>query len=400
MKEVYIVSAARTAVGSFGGSLKGVPATLMGGIVIKEVLNRAGVAPERVEEVLLGCVLTAGLGQNVARQAAFGAGIPKEVPAVTIGMLCGSGMRAVVDGARAILSGDADIIVAGGTENMSNVPYLMLDARWGIRMGDSTIVDALIKDGLCCAFNNYHMGITAENVAAQWGITREMQDAFSLESQRKAGTAIASGRFSDEIVPVPLKIKKEIVQFKVDEFPKPNTTAALLAGLRSAFKKNGTVTAGNSSGINDGAAALLLVSSDQVKALGLKPMAKIISYGQVGVDPAIMGVGPIEASRRALNKAGLSIADLDLIEANEAFAAQSLVVAKELGFDMNKLNVNGGGVALGHPVGATGARILVTLLYEMKKRGARTGLATLCIGGGMGIATIVERCRDNYSLLK
>jgi len=393
MKDIYVVNCCRTAVGSFGGALKDVPAADMGAIVIKEVLNRANVKPENVDEVMFGCILTAGLGQNVARQASLKAGIPVEVPAYAVGMVCGSGMKSVIEAARSIIAGDADIIVTGGTENMSAAPYTVPSARWGARMGPSKMVDTMINDGLTDAFNSYHMGITAENVCDQWGITREELDAFSLSSQQKTAKAQASGRFSDEIVPVPVKVKKEIVNFEVDEFPRANTDAAGLAKLKPAFKPDGgRVTAGNASGINDGAAAILLASGEAVKKYDLKPMAKLIGWGQGGVDPQIMGVGPVPASKNALKKADLTIDDIDLIEANEAFAAQSIAVARELKFDMSKVNVNGGAIALGHPVGASGARIIVTLLHEMQKTDAKKGLATLCIGGGMGVATIYEKC--------
>lgn len=394
MKDIYVVSCCRTAVGNFGGLLKDTPASDLGAIVIKEVLNRGGVKPEQVDEVMFGCILTAGLGQNVARQASLKAGVPIEIPAYTVGMVCGSGMKSVIEAARTILAGDADIIVAGGTENMSSAPYTIPSARWGNRMGPGKMVDTMIYDALTDAFNNYHMGITAENICDQWGITREEMDAFALSSQQKTAKAQASGRFKDEIVSVPINVKKETVSFEVDEFPRSNTDAASLAKLKPAFKPDdGRVTAGNASGINDGAAAILLASGEAVQKYHLKPMAKLISWGQGGVDPKIMGVGPIPASRKALNKANLTIDDMDLIEANEAFAAQSIAVARELKFDMNKVNVNGGAISLGHPVGASGARIIVTLLHELQKRNeAKKGLATLCIGGGMGVTTIFEKC--------
>lgn len=398
MKEVYAVSCCRTAIGTFGGSLKDVPAAKLGSIVVEDALKRANIKPEMVDELMFGCILTAGLGQNVARQVALGAGLPVEVPAYTVGMVCGSGMKSVIEGARAIMCGDADIIVAGGTENMSAAPYALPNARWGARMFNSTMVDTMVNDGLWDVYNNYHMGTTAENVCEQWGITREELDAFALASQKKAASAISSGRFEDEIVPVMVKKKKETVEFKVDEHPKPNTDEASLAKLKGAFakadgSKGERVTAGNASGINDGAACIILASGEAVKKYGLKPMAKLVSYGQAGVDPKIMGVGPIGASEKALKKAGLSIKDMDLVEANEAFAAQSLAVARDLKFDMGVVNVNGGAIALGHPVGASGARIIVTLLHEMQKRDdAKKGLATLCIGGGMGVATIWEKC--------
>ena len=394
MREVYVVNCCRTAVGSFGGSLKDVPAPEMGAIVIKEALKRANVAPENVDEVMFGCILTAGLGQNVARQASLKAGIPIEVPAYTVGMVCGSGMKSVIEGARSIVAGDADIIVAGGTENMSAAPYSIPAARWGARMNNNKIIDTMVNDGLTDAFNNYHMGITAENVCDQWGITREELDEFAYNSQKKAAAARDSGRFNDEIVPVPVKVKKEIVEFKTDEFIKGDVSLEKMAKLKPAFKPDGgRVTAANASGINDGAAAIVLASKEAVEKYGLKPMFKLIGWGQGGVDPKIMGVGPVPASKNAMAKAGVSIEDIDLVEANEAFAAQSVAVARELKFDMSKVNVNGGAIAIGHPVGASGARIIVTLLHEMLKRDdAKKGLATLCIGGGMGVATIFEKC--------
>ena len=394
MREVYVVNCCRTAVGSFGGSLKDVPAPEMGAIVIKEALKRANVAPENVDEVMFGCILTAGLGQNVARQASLKAGIPIEVPAYTVGMVCGSGMKSVIEGARSIVAGDADIIVAGGTENMSAAPYSIPAARWGARMNNNKIIDTMVNDGLTDAFNNYHMGITAENVCDQWGITREELDEFAYNSQKKAAAARDSGRFNNEIVPVPVKVKKEIVEFKNDEFIKGDVSLEKMAKLKPAFKPDGgRVTAANASGINDGAAAIVLASKEAVEKYGLKPMFKLIGWGQGGVDPKIMGVGPVPASKNAMAKAGVTIEDIDLVEANEAFAAQSVAVARELKFDMSKVNVNGGAIAIGHPVGASGARIIVTLLHEMLKRDdAKKGLATLCIGGGMGVATIFEKC--------
>ena len=394
MREVYVVNCCRTAVGSFGGSLKDVPAPEMGAIVIKEALKRANVAPENVDEVMFGCILTAGLGQNVARQASLKAGIPIEVPAYTVGMVCGSGMKSVIEGARSIVAGDADIIVAGGTENMSAAPYSIPAARWGARRNNNKIIDPMVNDGLTDAFNNYHMGITAENVCDQWGITREELDEFAYNSQKKAAAARDSGRFNDEIVPVPVKVKKEIVEFKTDEFIKGDVSLEKMAKLKPAFKPDGgRVTAANASGINDGAAAIVLASKEAVEKYGLKPMFKLIGWGQGGVDPKIMGVGPVPASKNAMAKAGVTIEDIDLVEANEAFAAQSVAVARELKFDMSKVNVNGGAIAIGHPVGASGARIIVTLLHEMLKRDdAKKGLATLCIGGGMGVATIFEKC--------
>lgn len=392
MREVVIASAVRTALGSFGGSLKDVPAVDLGALVIKEALNKAGVKPECVDEVLMGNVIQAGLGQNPARQAAVKAGLPVEIPSMTINKVCGSGLRCVALAAQMIKAGDADVIVAGGMENMSQGPYLLRTARFGQRMGDGKMVDAMVNDALTDAFNGYHMGITAENIAEQWGLTREMQDEFAANSQIKAEAAIKAGKFKDEIVPVVIPQRKgDPIVFDTDEFPRFGTTAEKLAKLRPAFKKDGTVTAGNASGINDGAAALVVMSAEKAKELGVTPICKIVSYGSKGLDPSIMGYGPFYATKKALEGTGLTVADLDLIEANEAFAAQSLAVAKDLEFDMSKVNVNGGAIALGHPVGASGARILVTLLHEMMKRDAKRGLATLCIGGGMGTALIVER---------
>ena len=392
MREVVIVSAVRTAIGSFGGSLKDVPSSELGAIVIKEAVNRAGIKPELVEEVVMGNVIQAAQGQNVARQAAVIAGLPVEVPAMTINKVCGSGLRCVALAAQMIKAGDCDVVVAGGMENMSAAPYAVPGARWGQRMGDGKIVDTMIKDALWDAFNNYHMGVTAENIAKEWGLTREMQDEFSLNSQLKAEKAIKEARFVDEIVPVIIPQRKgEPKVFAQDEFPRFGSTIEKMAKLKPAFIKDGTVTAANASGINDGAAAFVVMSAEKAAQLGLKPMAKILSYGSKGLDPSIMGYGPFHATKKALEGAGLTVEDMDLIEANEAFAAQSLAVAKDLNFDMNKVNVNGGAIALGHPVGASGARILVTLLHEMKKRDSKRGLATLCIGGGMGTAVIVER---------
>ena len=391
MRKVVIASACRTAIGKMGGALANTPAVDLGTIVIKEALNRAGVKPEQVDQVYMGCVLQAGCGQNVARQAAINAGLPVEVPAVTINVLCGSGLDSVNEAARMIETGDADIIVAGGMESMSMAPYLIPHARFGYRMGNATMEDSMIKDGLTDAFNNYHMGVTAENVAEQWHLTREQLDEFSVNSQNKACAAIESGAFAEEIVPVPVKVKKETVMFDKDEGPRPGITMEGLAKLKPAFKKDGgVVTAGNASGINDGAAALVIMSEEKAKELGIKPMATWITGALAGVDPAIMGTGPIPASRKVMKKAGLTINDFDLIEANEAFAAQSLAVGHDLEIDPAKLNVNGGAIALGHPVGCSGARILVTLLYGLKHRGGKKGLATLCVGGGMGCATIVE----------
>ena len=392
MREVVIASAVRTAIGSFGGSLKDVSAADLGALVIKEALNRAGVKGELVEEVLMGNVIQAGLGQNVARQAVIKAGLPVEVPAMTINKVCGSGLRTVSLAAQIIKAGDADIIVAGGMENMSQAPYLLKSSRWGQRMGDGKMVDSMINDALWDAFNNYHMGVTAENIAKEWNLTREEQDEFAVNSQLKAEAAIKSGRFKDEIVPVVIPQRKgEPKVFDTDEFPRFGATIEGMAKLKPAFIKDGTVTAANASGINDGAAAFVIMSAEKAEELGVTPLAKIVSYGQKGLDPAIMGYGPFHATKKALEVADLKVEDLDLIEANEAFAAQSLAVAKDLEFDMSKVNVNGGAIALGHPVGASGARILVTLLHEMQKRDAKKSLATLCIGGGMGTALIVER---------
>jgi acetyl-CoA C-acetyltransferase len=392
MNEVVIVSAVRTAIGSFGGSFKEVPAVDLGAIVIKEAVKRAGIEPSMVDEVIMGNVLQAGLGQNPARQSAIKAGLPVEVSAMTINKVCGSGLRAVSLACQMILSGDTDIVVAGGMENMSRAPYVMNEARWGQKMGNTQLVDVMINDGLWDSFNNYHMGITAENIAEKWALTREMQDEFAVKSQNKAEKAIEEGKFKDEIVPVVIPQRRgESVVVDTDEYPKFGTTSTKLSKLKPAFKKDGTVTAGNASGLNDGAAALVIMSGEMANKLGLKPLAKIVSYGSKGVDPSIMGYGPFAATNKALEKAGLTVQDLDLIEANEAFAAQSLAVAKDLNFDMEIVNVNGGAIALGHPVGASGARILVSLLHEMSKRDAKRGLATLCIGGGMGTAIIVER---------
>ncbi|WP_368489543.1 acetyl-CoA C-acetyltransferase [Clostridium sp. BJN0013] len=391
MREVVIVSAVRTAIGSFGGALKDVPAVELGAVVIKEAVKRANIKPEQVDEVIFGNVIQAGLGQSPARQAAVKAGIPVEVPAFTLNKVCGSGLRSVSLAAQVIKAGDADVVIVGGMENMSAAPYLLQKARWGQRMGDGKLVDSMIKDGLWEAFNNYHMGITAENIAEKWNLTREMQDEFSAASQQKATAAQKAGKFKDEIVPVVIKTKKGEKVFDNDEYIRPETTVETLAKLKPAFKKDGTVTAGNASGINDAAAALVVMSADKAKELGIKPLAKIVSYGSKGLDPTIMGYGPFYATKLALEKANMSVADLDLIEANEAFASQSLAVAKDLEFDMSKVNVNGGAIALGHPVGCSGARILVTLLHEMQRRDAKKGLATLCIGGGMGTALIVER---------
>ena len=395
MKKIVLAGACRTAIGKMGGALSNTPAAELGAIVIKEALNRAGVKPEQVDHVYMGCVLQAALGQNVARQASLKAGLPVTTPAVTVNVVCGSGLNCVNMAAQMIEAGDADIVVAGGTENMSMAPFALPKARFGYRMGypmgKSDLVDVMVNDGLWDVFNNYHMGITAENVAEQWGLTREQLDEFSANSQQKACAAIEAGRFKDEIVPVPVKVKKETVMFEKDEGPRPGTTAESLAKLKPAFKKDGIVTAGNSSGINDGAAAIVVMSEEKAKELGVKPMATWVAGALGGVDPSIMGVGPVASTKKVFAKTGLTIKDIDLIEANEAFAAQSLAVAHDLEFDSSKLNVNGGAVALGHPIGASGCRILVTLLHEMARRDAKTGLATLCIGGGMGCSTIVKR---------
>ena len=392
MREVVIVGAARTAIGSYGGALKGVTARTLGATAIKAALERAGVKPEQVEEVIMGNVLQAGLGQNVARQMMMDAGIPKEVPAMTLNKVCGSGLRAVGLAAQIIKAGDADIVVAGGAESMSLSPYVAPAARWGARMFDTKLVDVMVNDGLWDAFNGYHMGITAENVAEQWGLTREELDAFALDSQQKAKAAQEAGKFKDEICPVVIPNKKGDITFDTDEYIKLDASAEGLAKLKPAFKKDGgVVTAGNASGINYSGAAVVVMSAEKAAELGLKPLVKITSYASAGVDPSIMGIGPIPASTKALEKAGLTIGDIDLYEANEAFAAQSVAVGKDLGFDTAKLNVNGGAIALGHPIGASGCRILVTLIYEMLRSDAQKGLATLCIGGGMGTAMIVEK---------
>ena len=374
-----------------GGQLSTVPAAELGSIVIKEALNRAGVAPEQVDQVYMGCVIQAGQGQNVARQASIKAGLPIEVPAVTINVVCGSGLNCVNMAAQMIMAGDADIVVAGGMENMSMAPYALKQARFGYRMGNNTVVDTMVNDALWDAFNNYHMGITAENVAEKYGITREELDKFAAWSQQKCEAAMKAGKFKDEIVPVEVKKKKETVIVDTDEGPRPGTTAESIARLRPAFKPDGIVTAANSSGINDGAAAIVVMSEEKAMELGVTPMATFVAGALGGVDPAIMGVGPVAATNKVMAKTGMKIDDFDLIEANEAFAAQSIAVQKDLGFKDEVLNVNGGAIALGHPVGASGCRILVTLLHEMQKRDAKTGLATLCIGGGMGCATIVKR---------
>ena len=392
MKKIVIASACRTAIGKFGGTLANVPAAELGSIVIKEALNRANVKPEQVDHVYMGCVIQAGLGQNVARQASLKAGLPIETPAVTVNVVCGSGLNCVNMAAQMIEAGDADIVVAGGMENMSMAPYAMTKARFGYRMNNATIIDTMVNDALTDAFNHYHMMITAENVCDKYGITREELDEFSANSQQKCEKAIAEGKFADEIVPVPVKVKKEIVDFVKDEGPRAGTTAESLAKLKCCSgKEGGLVTAGNASGINDGAAAIVVMSEEKAKELGVTPMATWVAGALGGVEPEIMGVGPVASTKKVLAKTGLTIDDMDLIEANEAFAAQSIAVARDLHFDMSKVNVNGGAIALGHPVGASGCRILVTLLHEMQKRDSHRGLATLCIGGGMGCSTIVER---------
>lgn len=390
-KKVVLAGACRTAIGSMGGSLSTTPAAELGAVVIKEALKRANVAPEAVDQVYMGCVIQAGLGQNVARQASIKAGLPIEVPAVTVNVVCGSGLNCVNMAAQMILAGDADIVVAGGMENMSMAPYALKNARYGYRMGNAPMIDTMVNDALWDAFNDYHMGITAENVAEKWGLTREQLDEFSAASQQKAVAAVEAGRFKDEIVPVEIKKKKETVIFDTDEGPRPGTTAEGIAKLKPAFKKDGIVTAANASSINDGAAAIVVMSEEKAKELGVTPMATWVAGALGGVDPSIMGVGPVASTKKVLKKTGMSMDDFDLIEANEAFAAQALAVGKELNINKEKLNVNGGAIALGHPVGASGCRILVTLLHEMVKRDAKAGLATLCIGGGMGCSTIVKR---------
>lgn len=390
-KKIVLAGACRTAIGSMGGALSGVGAADLGATVIKEALNRAGVPADKVDHVLMGCVIQAGLGQNVARQASLKAGLPIETPAVTINVVCGSGLNAVNMAANMIQAGEADIVVAGGTENMSAAPYLLRKGRYGYRLGNAELVDSMVNDALWDAFNNYHMGITAENICDQWGLTREQLDEFAAASQQKAVKAQEEGKFDDEIVPVVIKGKKGDIVVSKDEGPRAGTTAEGIAKLRPAFKKDGMVTAANASSINDGAAAIVVMSEEKAKELGVTPMATWVAGALGGVDPAIMGIGPVASTRKVLAKTGMEIKDFDLIEANEAFAAQSLAVGRDLGFDTSKLNVNGGAIALGHPVGASGCRILVTLLHEMAKRDAKTGLATLCIGGGMGCSTIVKR---------
>ena len=392
MKEVVIVSAARTAIGSFGGSLAGFSAVQLGVFAAREAIKRAGINPAEINETIVGNILSAGEGQNIARQISINSGIPETSPAMTINKLCGSGLRAVSMAAQFIMLGDADIVLAGGTENMSNAPYLLKKARFGYKMGHDEIVDSMIQDGLMDSFNNYHMGITAENIAEQWGIGREEQDEFALKSQLKTEKAQKENKFKDEIVPIEIPQRKgEPLIFDKDEFPKSGLSIEKLAALRPAFKKDGTVTAGNASGINDGAAMLIVMSKEKAVELGLKPLARIISYANAALDPKIMGYGPVPATKAALLKAKLKIEEIDLIEANEAFASQSISVLRDLKMDPDKVNVNGGAIALGHPIGASGARILTTLLYEMKRRNAKTGLATLCIGGGMGTSMIIEK---------
>jgi len=392
MREVVIVSAVRTPIGNFGGSLKDVSAAQLGAVALKEAIKRAGIDPAAIDEVIMGNVLQGGLGQNVARQAALAAGIPKEVPSWAMNKVCGSGMRVISLAAQMIKAGDADIVAVGGTESMSQSAYLAPAARWGARMGDAKLVDSMINDGLTDAMHKIHMGITAENVCDQWGLKREELDEFAAKSQQKAEAAQAAGKFKDEIVAVEIPQKKgDPIVFDTDEYPKSGVTVEALAKMKPAFKADGMVTAGNASGINDGAAAMIVMSKEKADALGIKPLCKIVSYASAGVDPTIMGISPISTSQKALKIAGLTVADMDLVESNEAFAAQSVAVGKDLGFDPEKLNVNGGAIALGHPIGASGCRIVVTLIHEMLKRDAKRGLATLCIGGGQGTALIVER---------
>ena len=391
-RKVVIASAARTPVGSFGGSLKSKSAADLGIVAAKAAIERAGIKPEDIEETVLGCVLQAGLGQNVARQISLGAGIPQSVPAMTINKVCGSGLRTVSLAAQMILAGDVDVVLAGGAESMSNAPFLLNEARWGARMGNKKLVDEMIVDGLWDVYNDYHMGVTAENVAKEYGITREMQDELAAISQQRASKARAEGRFKDEIAPVEIKDRKgNVTVVDEDEYIRDGVTQEGISKLKPAFIKDGTVTAANASGINDGAACLVVMSEEKAKELGVKPLATIVSYASAGVDPKVMGTGPIPSSKKALEKAGWKVEDLDLVESNEAFAAQSYAVRNEMGFDPEKTNVNGGAIAIGHPIGGSGARILTTLLYEMEKRDSKKGLATLCIGGGMGTALVVER---------
>jgi acetyl-CoA C-acetyltransferase len=391
MTDIVIVGAARTAIGKFGGAIAKVPAARLGAHVVSAALQRAGVKPEQVSEVIMGQVLTAGVGQNAARQASIYAGLPDMVPAMTINKVCGSGMKAIHLAAQAIKSGDAQIIVAGGQESMSLAPHIMPGSRDGLRMGDGKLIDSMINDGLWDIYNNYHMGVTAENVAKQYNVSRRDQDEFAALSQQKAEAAINAGRFKDEIVPYPIETKKGVVVFDTDEYPRAGTTVEALAALKPAFDKNGTVTAGNASGINDGAAALIITSAEKARELGLKPLAKVRAYSSAGVDPKIMGMGPVPASKLCLSKAGWSPGDLDLLEINEAFASQAIAVNRQMEWDTRKVNVNGGAIALGHPIGASGGRIVITLLYEMIKRDAKKGLASMCIGGGMGVAIALER---------
>ena len=391
MEDIVIVGAARTAIGKFGGSLAGVPAAKLGAHIIKKVLERSGVAPDQVSEVIMGQVLAAGVGQNPARQAAIWAGLPDMVPAMTINKVCGSGLKAAMLGAQSIANGDADIVVAGGQENMSAAPHVLNGSRDGFRMGDAKLIDSMIVDGLWDVYNQYHMGVTAENVAKEQAVTREEQDEFAVKSQNKTEAAQKAGRFKDEIVPYEVPSRKGPVVFAADEYPRHGATIEAMKGLKPAFDKNGTVTAANASGINDGAAAVVLCSMSKAKQLGLKPIAKIKAFASAGVDPKYMGMGPVPASKRCLSRAGWSVNDLDLMEINEAFAAQAIAVNRQMGWDTAKVNVNGGAIALGHPIGASGCRILVTLLHEMQKRGSKKGLASLCIGGGMGVALAVER---------
>ena len=391
MEDAVIVSAVRTPVGTMGGAFVDVPAPRLGAIAVEEAVRRAGIDPATVDEVLMGNVLQAGLGQNPARQASLGAGLATSIPTMTVNKVCGSGLKTVALAAQAIRAGDAEVLVAGGMENMSRAPYLVENARYGYRLGNGELVDVMIRDGLWCAFDNCHMGITAENVAAEYEVSREDQDAFSAESQRKAGEAMKSGRFKDEIVPVPVQRKKETVLVDTDEHPRPDTSAEILAKLRPAFNKEGTVTAGNASGINDGAAAVVVMSASRAKAEGRTPLARIRSYASAGVEPRVMGMGPVPAARKAMQRAGVEVKDIGLFELNEAFAAQSVAVGRELAVPEDRLNVNGGAIALGHPIGASGTRILVTLLHAMQQRDAQVGLAGMCIGGGQGIAMVVER---------
>ena len=390
-KKIVLAGACRTAIGKMGGALVNVSTPELATAVVKETMKRAGIAPEQVDEVILGCVYQAGIGQNVARQASVYAGIPISTPAFTLNNLCGSGLKSINVAAALIEAGEADVIVAGGAENMSGAPFLLKDARFGYRMNNGTLIDSMINDGLEDTFHHYHMGITAENIAEKYGITRQMQDEFAAVSQQKAEKAIAEGKFKDEILPIDVKVKKQVVSFDTDEAPRKGVTAEGLAGLRPAFKKDGTVTAANASGINDAACALVVMTEDKAKELGVKPLAYWVGGASAGVDPAYMGLGPIESTKKLMKKLGMKVSDMDLIEANEAFAAQSIAVCRDLEFNMSKVNVNGGAIALGHPVGCSGARILTTLMYEMGKRKSGYGLATLCVGGGMGVSCVVKR---------